>query len=267
MLHNTKLLFLMMGMVGLLGCQPTEEKKAAVNAKPSPYIYSLIFLDKTVSVSPKDTFTRRKYESALEEIINRNIRQKDDKIEVYFIHENTSQAKVFAQTCKSEMKDTTGLNPTDIKAIKNAYQISLKKERNKMLNKCLEALLDENATDTRKYTDIWAALHIIDKKNGKKKENTQFKAYLFSDMVESMAGSDRRDFHTRPPFSTTEAQQWAETDAKKFIGLELEEVELFYLLPYSPLSATSENNPNVLLYWERLLDKLGVEELKELGND
>ncbi|MCU0437681.1 MAG: hypothetical protein MUC49_07170 [Raineya sp.] len=254
-------------LIALIGCQGGEDKKTVVASKPQPHVYSIIFLDKTVSVSPKDTFTRQKYEKALEQIINENIRQKDDKIEVYFIHENTSQAKVFAQTCKSEMKDTVGLNPTDIKAIKNAYQISLKKERNKMFNKCLEALLDQNTTDTRKYTDIWAALHIIDKKNGKKKENTVFKAYLFSDMVESMAGSDRRDFHTRPPFSNAEAEQWAEADAKKFIGLELEEIEMFYLLPFSPLSATNENNPKVLLYWNRLLGKLGVEELKELGND
>jgi hypothetical protein len=248
-------------------CGKSEEKKVAVPAKPVNHIHSLIFLDKTVSVSPKDTFTRRKYEAALKEIIQQNIRQKEDKIEVYFIHENTSQAKVFTQTCKTEMKDTSGLSPTDIKAIKNAYELSLKKERNKMLNKCLEALLDNNITDTRKYTDIWAALHIIDKKNGKKKENTTLKAYLFSDMVESMAGNDRRDFHKRPPFSNAEAEQWADIDAKKFAGVELEGVELYYLLPFSPLSTTYQNNPKVILYWERLLSKLGVEELKELGND
>ncbi|GAB4135582.1 MAG: hypothetical protein OHK0045_20410 [Raineya sp.] len=250
-----------------LACAKQEQEKPLVVAKKPNNIYSLIFIDKTVSVSLKDTFTRVKYEKALQAIINQNVRQKDDKIEVFFVHENTSQAKVFAQTAKSEMKDTTGLNPTDVRAVKNSYQVALKKERNKMISKCIEALLDPNTTFTKQYTDIWAVLPIIDKRNAKKKENTQMKVYLLSDMVESMPGLERRDFYKRPPFSKQEAQIWAEKDAKKFQEIELEDVEIFYLLPFSPLSATSQNNPNVLVYWETLLNKLGLEEFKEFNNE
>jgi len=247
----------------LVACTQEKEKPKIIEKKPN--IYSLIFIDKTVSVSLKDTFTRKKYEKALEDIINQNVRQKDDKIEVFFIHENTSQAKVFTQTAKTEMKDTTGLNSTDIQMIKNAYQVSLRKEKNKMINKCKEALLDPNTSSTKQYTDIWAVLPIIDKRNAKKKENTKLKVYLLSDMVESMPGPERRDFYKRPPFSKQEAQIWAEKDAKRFADIELEDVEIYYVLPFSPLSTTNQNNPDVLSYWEILLSKLGLEELKEFG--
>jgi hypothetical protein len=231
--------------------------------KPSPNIYSLIFIDKTVSVSLKENFTREKYEKALQTIVQQNIRQKGDKIEVYFLHENTSQARVFAMQCKAEMKDTTGLNPTDIKSIKNAYQVSLKKEKNKMQQRCIEALLDDNITETKQYTDIWAILTIIDKKNAKKPENSLLKVFILSDMVESMPGLERRDFYKRPPFSRQEAEQWAEKDVKRFTDIDLSDVEIFYVLPHSPLSTTNQNNPNVLYYWEKMLAKLGLEELKE----
>ncbi|MDX1903133.1 MAG: hypothetical protein SFU27_03145 [Thermonemataceae bacterium] len=247
--------------------QQEQNPKTAPIAKELPTIYTLIFFDKTVSVSPKDTFTRNTYEAALATITQENIRQKGDKIEVYFIHENTSQARVFSQQCKATLKDTLNLSPTDVRAIKNNYQITLKKERKKIFTRCQEAFLDENPSDTKKYTDIWGALEVIDKKNAKKKEGTLLKVYFFSDMVESMPGADRRDFHKRPPFSNQEAQEWAKSDAKSFQDMDLEGVELFYLLPFSPLSNTNENNPKVLLYWNSLLGKLGVEELKEFGSD
>ncbi len=254
-------------LIATFACTSQEQKKPVVISKPSANIYSLIFIDKTVSVSLKDTFTRAKYEKVLQDIVNQNIRQKDDKIEVFFIHENTSQAKVFTQAAKAEMKDTAGLNPTDIAVLKNNYQVALKKERNKIINKCKDALLDPNTTFTKQYTDIWAVLPIIDKRNAKKKENTQIKVYLLSDMVESMPGLERRDFYKRPPFSKQEAQNWAEKDAKKFSDIELDDVEMYYVLPFSPLSATSQNNPSVLSYWEVLLGKLGLEEFKEFNND
>lgn len=246
-------------------CSKQEQEKPLQIVNKANNIHSLVFIDKTVSVSLSDTFTRIKYEKALQDIVNQNIRQKDDKIEVFFIHENTSQAKVFTQTAKAEMKDTAGLNPTDIQAAKNNYQVALKRERNKMINRCKDALLDPNTTFTKQYTDIWAVLPIIDKRNAKKKENTNLKVYLLSDMVESMPGLERRDFYKRPPFSKQEAQAWAEKDAKKFADIELEDIEIFYLLPFSPMSATNQNNPNVLTYWEILLGKLGLEELKEFS--
>lgn len=254
-------------LIALWACTSQEPQKITTESKAPNNIYSLIFIDKTVSVSLQDTFTRAKYEKALQDIINQNIRQKDDKIEVFFIHENTSQAKVFVQTAKTQMKDTTNLSPTDIRVIKNNYQVALKKERSRMLHKCKDALLNPNTTFTKQYTDIWAVLPIIDKRNAKKKENTQIKVYLLSDMVESMPGLERRDFYKRPPFSKQEAQLWAEKDAQKFADIELDEVEMYYLLPFSPLSATSQNNPNVLSYWEALFSKLGLEEFKEFNNE
>lgn len=198
-------------------------------------------------------------------MVQQNVQQNGDRVEVYYVHENTAQAKVFSAQCKLQTPDTVGLNKTDLAAIKSNYAFALKKEKMKLINRSLKALEEDNTHETNKQTDLWASLGIIDKRKAKLKDNTLLKVYYFSDMVESMKGTGRRDFHQRPPFSRAQAEQWAQEDAQRFKDAEIEELEVYYILPYSPLSATNKNNPFVITYWEKLFNILGIEELAELN--
>jgi hypothetical protein len=263
---NLKLFFIALIISSLYGCN-TPTNTTGVPAKSIENTYSLIFIDKTVSIKPSDNFIRGKYEKILERIVQQNIQTQGDKVEIYYVHENTAQAKVFAAEAKSTLSDTLGLNKTDVLGVKNRYKLSLKKEKARILEKCKNSLSELNETDTRKATDLWATINIIDKKNSKKKEKSKLKVYYFSDMVESMEGVNKRDFHIRPPYSKSEAEQWATQDAKRFTEIEIEGTNIFYILPYTPLSSTSQNNPIVIYYWERLFTALGIDETIELSGD
>ncbi len=248
----------------LSNCGAPEKPITPPKAILSNYI--LIFIDKTLSFSDKNQYVIDKYNKALLKIIQENIKQKNDKIEVYFVHDNTAGAKVFSSQIKAELPDSAGLNPTDLVALRNDYQLLIKKQKNKIIKQSTDALLTDNANESGKYTDLLATINIIDKKNGKKKENTVFKVFYLSDMVESMPNMDKRDFHKRPPYSAKEAAEWAVLDAKKFTDIDIENVEITYVLPYSPMTSGYQNNPNVVAYWQKLFEIFGVDEINELEN-
>ena len=151
-------------------------------------------------------------------------------------------------------------------ALRNDYQLLIKKQKNKIIKQSIDALLTDNSNESGKYTDLLATINIIDKKNGKKKENTAFKVFYLSDMVESMPNADKRDFHKRPPYSAKEATEWAQLDAKKFTDIDLENVEISYVLPYSPMTSGYQNNANVIVYWQKIFEIFGIEEINELEN-
>jgi hypothetical protein len=256
-----------LGFVALAACQSQPESTQAPPPPPPPNIYSLIFIDKSISFDISSDYAQSKYKKILQQIVQDNVQQNGDRVEVYYIHENTAQAKVFSAQCKLQAPDTIGLNKTDLAAAKSNYAFALKKEKMKLINRSLKALEEDNTHETNKQTDIWGSLGIIDKRKAKLKDNTLLKVYYFSDMVESSKGAGRRDFHLLPPFSRAQAEQWAQEDAKRFKDMEIEETEIHYILPYSPLSSTNRNNPFVITYWERLFDLLGIEELTELNAD
>lgn len=242
----------------------SPEKPPATPTPPQPSIHSLIFIDKTVSFDMSDGYGLKKYEQIIKQVVQENVHQKDDQVEVYFIHENTAQAKVFSTKAKASLGDTTQMNPTDVERIKNDYTMALKKDKLRMVKKCLQALSEVNESDTKTQTDIWATIPIIDKKNNKKEENALLKVYYFSDMVESMQGAEKRDFHVSPPSSAEQAREWATKDAQNFSNVDIEAAEVYYILPFSPLSSTEENNPQVMVYWERLFTALEIEEINEI---
>ncbi len=251
--------------LALVACQSQPETAQTPPPPPPPNTHSLIFIDKSVSFDLSSDYAKNKYKKIIQQVVQQNVQQNGDRVEVYYIHENTAQAKVFSAQCKLQMPDTSGLNKTDLAAVRSNYAFALKKEKMKLINRSLKALEEDNASETNKQTDLWATLSIIDKRKAKLKDNTLLKVYYFSDMVESMKGTGRRDFHERPPFNGAQAEQWAQEDAQRFKDAEIEELEVYYILPYSPLSSTNKNNPFVVTYWERLFNILGIEELAELN--
>lgn len=261
-----KMLSMVFMVLFLSNCGAPEKPITPPKAIPSNHI--LVFIDKTLSFSDKNQYVIDKYNNALLKIIQENIKQKNDKIEVYFVHDNTAGAKVFSSQIKAELPDSAGLNPTDLVALRNDYQLIIKKQKNKIIKQSIDALLTDNSNESGKYTDLLATINIIDKKNTKaqKNGNTIFKVFYLSDMVESMPNMDKRDFHKRPPYSAKEATEWAVLDAKKFTDIDLENVQITYVLPYSPMTSGYQNNPNVIAYWQKLFEIFGIEEINELEN-
>jgi hypothetical protein len=255
--------FLPLFLILLAACGGEEEKKPVV--KP---IQSILFLDKSASVFEDVDYVNRKYAKVLQDMVNSNIRNKGDRMDIYYVHENTGKAQVFSDVCQAAvLEDTSYASPTDKEAIRNDFQLSLRKEKSEFLNQALTHLMKPNPTATSKNTDIWATVEVV---NRIADTSATVIAYYFSDMIESMPGANRRDFHVKPPQSREQAETWAKEDAarlKTTLRPEIAGRLLIYLVsPFKPTSTTKENNPNVTYYWELLFREIGVKEsVRELN--
>jgi hypothetical protein len=223
--------------------------------------HSIIFFDKTRSVDVNKPFVAKKYEQMISSLIEQNIRKAGDKLEVYYIHENTAKSRCLSLTSRTEKENTQGMNATDQEAAKTNYDLSIRKERNFFQQQTLIRMKAENTNASNKETDIWGSLAVI-AKAGESQSNV--KVYFFSDMVESMQGTGRRDFQIKPPKNDAEAENWAKIDAENLKNNVLGSPEITMILPFEPTSSTKENNPTVTHYWQKLFQNLGVMTLNEL---
>ena len=241
----------------------SEQETTKQTSAHLPNTCTIVFMDKSLSVNVNKVFVNEKYRRILSEVIDENIRQKGDRLEVYFIHENTSKGKAFEGVCRSEMDDLTNVNATDAEAIKTSYELSLKKERMAFRQRTIAQLAVQNVSASNLATDIWASLPVINQLAG---EGFVVKAYFLTDMIESMKGNGRRDFQTNPPRNDTQAEEWAKTDAAKLKDSlpNLGTVEVKIALPFEPTSTVKQNNPSVSKYWSVLLSEIGVSDVQEV---
>ncbi|TLU97934.1 hypothetical protein [Dyadobacter luticola] len=253
-----KFLFASMTALFLFSC---GKEKEATQAAPDAPVYSLIFLDKTQSVHVDKNYVNEKYRQALTDIIEKNMKNKGDKLEVYFIHENTSKARALSLTVRSERDDMSAANATDREGIETAFQLSLQKEKGIYLRQLLAKLNQQNTGSSNQSTDIWASLPVIAKAG---ESGSDVKVYYFSDMVESVKGADRRDFHVKPPKDDSEAESDAKTDSKKLEQYAIGSPQVTIVSPFEPTASTKENNPHVTHYWQTLFQELGGVSIEEL---
>lgn len=227
------------------------------NATTSTHTCSMIFIDKSVSVNVNKKFINEKYTRIIDQLIDENIKAKGDKIEVYYIHENTGQAKVSELMARTEMEDLEGASATDAEAKQTEFNIDLNKEKAVFKKIVSSQLTAQNTSSSKNSTDILAALPLIDNAIGK---GFQVKAYFLSDMVESMTTANRRDFHKSPPVDDAAAVGWAREDAAKLQSTlpNINMAKIFIAKPFEPTASRKLNNPAISAYWQRLFKELGV---------
>lgn len=227
----------------------SEEKTAEGPAQPT---HTLIFIDKTASVSMADNYVVNKYQQIIKDAIANNIQNADDKLSVYFIHENTAKGKSISLTSRTPAIETEGMSETDMAAAKSTHDLMLKKEHLLFTKQALNKLMEQNAGTSYQETDIAATIPII---NNALSSGEKVEAYFLSDMIESKKGA--RDFHISPP-SASESESWSAEDAKKFADANLIGADVYMVLPFKPTASSKENNPNVTDYWQKLFSELGA---------
>lgn len=243
-------------------CSGSSDKSKPATDEP---IYTLIFLDKTRSVNVNKTFIARKYQQALSDIIEQNIRQKGDKLDVYFIHENTSKARALTVTTRTEREDASGASPTDREAAETEFNLTLSREKAQIRQRVWQQLAAQNSGSSNQKTDIWASLPVIAKAN---ESGATIKVYYLSDMIESMKGrsgdpANRRDFQVKPPKDNTQSEEWARADAGQLKRYTIGSPDITMILPFEPNASVKENNPTVTQYWQTLFQELGVGNVSE----
>jgi len=257
-IFNKKLAFLS-GIVIVLAACSSEKETSQVKADTP--VYTLVFLDKTQSVNVNKSYVNEKYRQALTDIVENNMKNKGDKLEVYFIHENTSKARALSLTVRSEKENTEGVNATDREGIETAFQLSLQREKSIYLRQLLTKLNQQNTGFSNQSTDIWASLPVIAKAG---EDGSDVKVYYFSDMVESVKGNGRRDFHKAPPADDNQAEKEAKEDLKQLQQYAIGSPQVTIVSPFEPTASTKENNPHVTHYWQTLFQELGGVSLEEL---
>ncbi|MCK8491648.1 hypothetical protein M0L20_07265 [Spirosoma sp. RP8] len=244
-------------LVTLLACSGDGDKPKVNTEGPT---YTLIFLDKTRSVNINKAFVAQKYQQAITDLIEQNIRQKGDRLEVYFIHENTSKARALNLTVRSELEDVSAASATDREAAETEFSLSLSREKAQIRQRVLQQLVAQNSGSSNQETDIWASLPVIAKAN---ETGATVKVYYLSDMIESVKGAGRRDFQVKPPKDNAQADEWAKADAEQLKRYTLGSPDITMILPFEPSASVKENNPAVTQYWQTLFSELGVGTVNE----
>jgi hypothetical protein len=252
------LIFIFAISFGLFACGSTEKETSSLESqKKSNHI--LVFFDKTQSVNLDDAFVRNKYQSALKSLIKQNIQSEGDIFEIYYIHENTTKAKVLSLSVRTEKENSEGLNATDLEAAQTNYEMSIGKEQSMILDLATQKMLEKNTGASNLETNISGSIQLLSEALN---DNAVVKAFYFSDMVESLKNG--RDFHKTAPISHDQAQEWAKADAEKYTLYSLTNAQISIILPFSPNSSTKENNPNITDYWKTYFDSLGALKVDEL---
>lgn len=241
----------------LSACSSDGDKTKASADEP---IYTLIFLDKTRSVNVNNGFVARKYQQALSEIIEQNIRHKGDKLEVYFIHENTSKARALTLTTRTDMEDVSAASATDREAAETEFELALNREKAQIRQRVFQQLGAQNAGASNQETDIWASLPVIAKAN---ESGATVNVYYLSDMIESVKGPTRRDFQVKPPKDNAQADEWAKADAGQLKRYTIGSPSITMILPFEPNASVKQNNPAVTQYWQTLFSDLGAGTVEE----
>lgn len=213
----------------------------------------LFFVDKTASVDFSNEFVAKKYQNALQQVIQDNIQHTGDQIEMYYVHENTAKSRCLKLQVKASKDDTQGMNATDLEAAQSMFDLQLKKEKGIFANRAMAKMMQANNNASNKETDLLSSIEII---NQKCQEVDQVKVFYFSDMVESQ--NNGIDFHKNPPKSSQEATDLAQKSLTIFSDALLSNAEINVLLPFEATSSSAENNPNVGVFWQTIFEELGA---------
>lgn len=240
-----------------MACSGSSDKTKPPTNEP---IYTLIFIDKTRSVNVNKAFIAQKYQQALTDIIEQNIRQKGDKLDVYFIHENTSKARALNVTVRTEMEDVSAASPTDREAAETGFSLSLTREKAQIRQRVFQQLVTQNSGVSSQETDIWASLPVIAKAN---ESGAVVEVYYLSDMIESVKGAGRRDFQVKSPKDNAQAEEWAKADTEQLKRYAIGSPAIKMILPFEPNASVKENNPTVTHYWQTLFAELGAGDVTE----
>ena len=242
----------LISLLFFVSCSGDNDKTKTTTDEPT---YTLIFLDNTRSVNVDKAFISQKYQQALTDIIEQNIRQKGDKLDVYFIHENTSKARALNVTARTEMEDVSAASPTDREAAETEFSLTLNREKAQIRQRVLQQLVAQNTGSSNQETDIWASLPVIAKAN---ETGATVKVYYLSDMIESVKGANRRDFQVKPPKDNAQADEWAKADVAQLKRYTIGSPDITMILPFEPNASVKENNPAVTQYWQTLFSELGA---------
>jgi hypothetical protein len=240
----------------LTGCDCCKGPSAESNT------HLIVFIDKTLSVDFTST-AEDQVVAQLAGLLEGKIGRQGDRVSGYYIHRNTSASSRFLQEeFATPVPDVTTEGGVTAKRLLREYEGEQQQFRQQCLDGIKTGLAQVNTERTSAYTDLWAALELMSRFFATAQPGDEKIAVFISDMVESMQGPGRRDFHRHKIPSKEAAEQMAREDAAWIqANLNVQPAHLAgatvkIRLPHDPMS---QNDFSMLrYYWEALLGEVGV---------
>lgn len=268
---NTLLVALLATTFLFEGCDKPSAPAARAQMTP-PAWHMVVFVDKTYSneLAPETSTSllsiiARSYLTNIRDGLTAHPyvpRQVDFSIAL--VHENTLGSGFYAEY-------PLRLPPVDQNLGGLSQRDEKKKQReaiDEWLRQCQQSLRDALELSlnkqTSQHTDLWATFEVASRQMRAHPSADKYLIFI-SDMVESMKGSDRRDFHKKPPTSKEEAIAWAEADFAAIQRLYQVDPEAFKdarIVIFTPAKPMEANDLGMLrYYWEKLFEQAGVKEV------
>lgn len=251
----------------LASCSETTEQQSE-NATQETLLkvqqrhkHFLLLIDKTLSNS--DTLALQAHQSRIRTWLADSLGNNGDRIAAWPINSNTGgDAPFFDEKINVKLPEKDGVGAQTAEDNDAQYRAELKQVQNECLDKIDVAFSAKNLETTNLQTDLWRSLEAASRYFSNCNAGDGQYVLLVSDMVESMKGAGRRDFHLQPIASRQEAETFAQADAAYIrenfkINTKILAVTQFKILfPVQPNSQTQNNM--LRYYWEKLFAELGI---------
>ena len=188
-----------------------------------------------------------------------------DALGVAYIHSQTN--------ANAEQLSVEAALPTDYATRGGATQQNmmmefdeqLQEELSRMNTKLRKMLAQAADVNVRQSSDIWGSLATVDTFFRNASVNDNCMVFIISDMVESMSGKERRDFHVKHPQNdATTLKQMAATDVPKIRSIyglngKMPLAKVDRLTVLFPASGVQQSQNNAMTqYWTTVFELLGL---------
>lgn len=229
-------------------------------AQENKTFYTIVFVDKSAS-SDNNSNAKAEFKSSIHSIINARYRKVNSEIRGYTIQQGTLSTSSFIDDAfKFTPKSCKDCGSMKQKMVEQQNQLHVLKIQNGVQKKIIDQFNALNPNSSNQYTDLWGSLELISRfLDGKTGDRL---VIYSSDMVESMSGKGRRDFHKNPIKDRTQAINLAIQDftwIKNNLSLNLSVFKGLKIEVWPPRNTLEgSKHPFTIYYWETLFGKLGA---------
>lgn len=259
----TPIVVLVLLAAALSGCGDESEESSG----PSfPQQHTLVFVDRSASTGAYPE-AESLFADSLQSIVRSRLKRPGDRLSLFIVHEKTL-SKSPRLDLRNPVSPLERKDFADEQAMENArYKKEVEQYLKKAEDEALSFMTAASRSEFARWTDLWGTLGVASEEFDApgRAGSTDRAVYYFSDMFESMPGSDRRNFDRSPPADRAQAESWAVTDAERLDDemilrpSRLQPARFRVLM--GPL-ATKPGAQPVKFYWLSLFDELGIEAVR-----
>ncbi|SFB99817.1 hypothetical protein SAMN05421780_102226 [Flexibacter flexilis DSM 6793] len=223
----------------------------------------LVFIDKTLSSTDETAF--QTHREALRKWLADSLQNNGDALAAWPVNANTGGDAPFVNDkLNVPLPNNEGVGRQTAEDNQAEFESNLRKQKADFLDKIDAAFAQHNTEQTNLQTDLWRSLEAASRYlAGAPARDGRYVIWV-SDMVESMKGTERRDFHLNKITDRQQAEQLAAADVQyieqtfKVDKKVLASTQFRILFPAQPNQQTQNNV--MRYYWEKVLTSLGVPE-------